>query len=97
VDWGYLEQVMINTRFPTLWRKWILECVTKASSSVLVNGSPTDEVKFEMRPRQGDPLSLFLFLLAAERLSVLMNAIVNVGLYSGFGIGHHGTISIAHL
>jgi len=35
--------------------------------------------------------------LAAEGLIVLMIATVDVGLYTGFGIGSQGTISISHL
>lgn len=97
LDWGYLEQVMIKMSFPTLWRKWVLECITMTSASVLVNGSPTDEFKFERGLSQGDPLSPFLFLLAVEGLNVLMNATVDAGLYIGFGIGIQGTISISHL
>ncbi|MCI91574.1 receptor-like kinase, partial [Trifolium medium] len=38
VDWGYLDDVMGRMSFPTMWRKWIKECVCTATSSVLVNG-----------------------------------------------------------
>ncbi|MCI66002.1 RNA-directed DNA polymerase (Reverse transcriptase), partial [Trifolium medium] len=65
VDWGYLDEVMGRMSFPTLWRKWIKECVCMATASVLVNGSPTEELPLERGLRQGDPLSSFLFLLAA--------------------------------
>jgi len=39
VDWGYLDAVMERMSFPVLWRKWIKECVSTATTSVLVNGS----------------------------------------------------------
>jgi len=83
--------------FPTLWRKWIMECISTASASVLVNGSPTDEFKFERRLRQGDPLSPFLFLIAAEGLNVMMKALVEVGLFSGNKVGANNQVSITHL
>jgi hypothetical protein len=30
VDLNYLDSVMANMNFPTLWRKWISECVGTA-------------------------------------------------------------------
>jgi len=41
VNWGYLDAVMSKMVFPILWRKLIKECVTTATASMLVNGSPT--------------------------------------------------------
>jgi hypothetical protein len=43
IDWGYLDAVMGRMSFPVLWRKWIKECVCTTSTSVLVNGCPTEE------------------------------------------------------
>jgi hypothetical protein len=34
VDWKYLDEVMGKMSFPTLWRKWMRECVTTTSTSV---------------------------------------------------------------
>jgi len=41
VDLKYLDSVMSHMNFPTLWWKWIFECVGTTTASVLVNGSPT--------------------------------------------------------
>ncbi|CAJ2637778.1 unnamed protein product [Trifolium pratense] len=97
VDWGYLDDVMGRMSFPTLWRKWIRECVCTATASVLVNGSPTDEFPLRRGLRQGDPLSPFLFLLAAEGLNVLMEAMVARNLFTGYSIGGQGSIRVSHL
>jgi len=59
IDWNYLEEVMVKMSFPTLWRKWIKECVGTATTSVLVNGSPTYELSLGRGLMQGDPLSPF--------------------------------------
>jgi hypothetical protein len=97
VDWGYLDDVMRLMAFPTLWQKWIKECVGSASASVLVNGSPTEEFSLERGLRQGDPLSPFLFLLAVEGLNVMMRAMVQSNLFTGYSIGTGIPTVVSHL
>jgi hypothetical protein len=97
VDWSYLDAVMGKMEFPTLWRKWIKECVCTATASVLVNGSPTDEFPLERGLRQGDPLSPFLFLLAAEGLNVMMRELVEGNRYTGYSVGGQNAITVSHL
>jgi hypothetical protein len=97
VDWDYLDDVMGKMAFPALWRKWIRECVRTATASVLVNGSPTDEFPMERGLRQGDPLSPFLFLLAAEGLNVLMEAVVGQNLFTGYRVGQQDLVEVSHL
>jgi len=97
IDWGYLQEVMLKMGFPTLWRKWIKECVGSATASVLVNGSPTDEFPLGRGLRQGDPLSPFLFLLAAEGFNVLMKALSENNLFSGYTVGSSDPVTVSHL
>jgi len=87
VDWNYLETVLIKMNFHTLWRKWIMECVSTSNASVLVNGCPTNEFSFQWGLRQSDPLSPFLFLIAAEGLNVMMQATIEAGLFNGYKVG----------
>jgi len=52
--------------FPNSFLK-IVECLyTNATSKILINGHLTKPIKMEKGIRQGDPSSLFLFLLAAN-------------------------------
>jgi len=83
--------------FPVLWQNWIKECVFTATTSVLVNGSPTDEFHLERGLRQGDLLSPFLFLLAAEGLNVMMSEMVNVHMFEGYIVGAHNPLVVSHL
>jgi len=97
VDLNYLDSVMANMNFPTLWRKWISECVGAAVASVLVNGSPTEEFPIERGLRQGDPLSPFLFLLVAECFNILMKTMVEADMYTGYSVGGMGEVHLTHL
>jgi hypothetical protein len=97
IDWGYLYNVMHKMGFPVLWRKWIKECIGTASASVLVNGSPTAEFPLQRGLRQGDPLSPFLFLLAAEGFNVLMKSLSDNMLFHGYKVGYVDPTIVSHL
>jgi len=97
VGWGYLDAVMRKMSFPVLWRKWMKECVTTTTALVLVNGSPTNEFPLQRGLRQGDPLSPFLFLLAAEGLNVVMKSMVENNLFTGYGVGPANSVVVSHL
>ncbi|GJQ98501.1 hypothetical protein Tco_0009640 [Tanacetum coccineum] len=58
-----------------------------SSVSVLVNGSLSEEFGLEMDIRQGDPLSPFLFILAAEDLNVIVTEAVENGIFRGVVVG----------
>ena len=97
VDWGYLDEIMGKMAFPTLRRKWMRECISTATASVLVNGSLTDEFQMKRGLQQGDPLSPFLFLLVAEGVNVLMTSAVNLNLFTGYSIGTRNPTVLSHL
>ncbi|XP_057758906.1 uncharacterized protein LOC130979473 [Arachis stenosperma] len=64
------------------WRNWVKECVTTASMSVLINGSPSKPFKMESGLRQRDPLSPFLFVLVID----VLHRMVGEALMSGLSI-----------
>ncbi|GJU78052.1 RNA-directed DNA polymerase, eukaryota [Tanacetum coccineum] len=94
ISWDFLLQVMHFMGFSESWIKWILGCLHSASSSILINGSPTREFNIHRGLRQGDPLSPFLFIIAMEGLHVAMEDAVTAGLYKGFKIN---TLNLSHL
>ncbi|GKA55341.1 proteasome subunit beta type-5 [Tanacetum coccineum] len=94
ISWDFLLQVMRFMGFSEIWIKWISGCLHSASSSILINGSPTREFNIHRGLRQGDPLSPFLFIIAMERLHVAMEDAMAPGLYKGLKIN---TLNLSHL
>jgi hypothetical protein len=58
--------------------------------SILVNGSPTEEICIKRGLKQGDPLAPLLFLLVAEGLGGLMRKAVERGRFQPFKVGRGG-------
>ncbi|GKB28200.1 putative RNA-directed DNA polymerase [Tanacetum coccineum] len=90
VNWNFLLDVMRQMGFGSKWRKWIASCLSSASISVLINGSPSNEFKMERGLRQGDPLSPFLFLLVVEGLQVIILEACNKGIFKGVSLAESG-------
>ncbi|XP_071708247.1 uncharacterized protein [Rutidosis leptorrhynchoides] len=80
LNWDYLLEVMKCMGFGTKWCKWISSCLKSATISILINGSPTSEFNLKRGVRQGDPLSPFLFIIAAEGLNILTKVAVDRGI-----------------
>jgi hypothetical protein len=87
VQWDYLEQVMRHMGFGEKWINLIKICISTAKLSVLINGSPSKEFLMGRGIRQGDPLSLFLFLIVVEGLSVLFQRATTNDLFKGITFG----------
>ncbi|XP_071728773.1 uncharacterized protein [Rutidosis leptorrhynchoides] len=96
LNWEFLDNMLRLMGFGSNWRGWIASCLKTAFISILVNGSPTREFKIGRGVRQGDPLSPFLFIIAAEGLSWLIKSAVSNNLYCGVEIGKD-KILISHL
>lgn len=96
VNWDYFINMKTKMNFPAKWIQWIQECISISRTKVLVNGNPTGEFALERRLRQRDPLSPFLFLLAAEGLNLMTKRAVERGLLKATEIGRN-RIQISHI
>ncbi|CAJ2628008.1 unnamed protein product [Trifolium pratense] len=86
VNWSFLEYMMRRMGFADGWIQWMRACIFNSSMSVLVNGSPTKDFVVGKGLRQGDPLSPFLFLIAAEGLTGMMQKAVGIGVFHGYKV-----------
>ncbi|KAL4584334.1 hypothetical protein LXL04_008933 [Taraxacum kok-saghyz] len=94
--WEYLEEIMTEMGFGVRWRKWMRVSLSSGFSSILINGSPTDEFKLERGLRQGDPLSPFLFTLIMEGLSLAIKNSETLFGFKGINIGKNN-VYLSHL
>ncbi|CAL5355404.1 unnamed protein product [Camellia sinensis] len=95
-NWEFLFDLFVKFGFGTKWLGWMKSCLTTASISILVNGSPTDEFRPERGLRQGDPLSPVLFNIVAEGLNLLLTKAMDLGLIKGAVVGPTG-LRFTHL
>ena len=57
----------------------MMMCVSMVSYSVLINGEPKGKIVPSKGLRQGDPISLYLFLLCAEGLLAMLKKEESMG------------------
>lgn len=69
VKWNFLIKMMEEMRFGNKLTNWIKECIISVSYNNLINGSPINKISQTRGIRQGDPISLLLFLICMEGLS----------------------------
>lgn len=74
----------------------IMDCVSKASSTILVNGTKTDTFLHSRSLRQGDPMSPYLFNICLKALTQLIHKENEGGNWTLFWVGKR-KVSISYL
>lgn len=74
IHWGFLERILPAVGFDLNLTKLIMLCVTSTKLSLLWNGEMLEPCVPQIVLRQGDPLSLYLFVLCTEVLGQLIGA-----------------------
>ena len=64
-SWKYLQAILDSFGLDQHWVNWILNLISSAFFSILVNGVPSQPFSPSRGIREGDPLSPFLFVLMA--------------------------------
>ena len=96
VKWSFVDNVLEAMGFGSKWRRWISGCVSSASMSVTINGSPIPPFKIHRDLRQGDLLSPFLSVLVTKVFNQMLSKAKGMRLIEGLRIGKDA-IDISHL
>ena len=99
ITWNFILKVLKKMSFGDTWVSWIEWCISTATFSVLVNGSPAGFFGSSRGLRQGDPLLPYLFVLGMEALSLMIDKAAEGGFISGYMFkGRDNTVKqITHL
>ncbi|GLT53433.1 hypothetical protein SLA2020_267030 [Shorea laevis] len=96
VEWPFLEGVMRKMGFDERWIRWILNCISSISYSVLINGESFGSILPTRGIRQGDPISPYLFIICAEALSAMLQEAERSRVVTGVPIAK-GRVRLNHL
>jgi len=86
LEWSYLRAIMIKLGFMQQWVDIIMGMISSVSFSVSFNGEKLEAFTPSCGIRQGDPISPYLFLIAAEGLSCLLKHSSQSSLLSGIKV-----------
>lgn len=96
MEWNFIEEVLRSMNFLATMIEFIMRCISSMTYSVLINGKQGLPFTPQRGLRQGDPLSLYIFILCAEVFSCLLEKAEELKLTDGIRIART-TPSISHI
>lgn len=96
LEQGFIKHILSFFNFPTDWIELIMSCISISSLLVLINEERLNYFLSSRGIRQGDPLSLYIFILCMEYLASLILYVVNAHSWPGIRISRDGP-TFSHL
>lgn len=95
-EWSFIKDMLIRANLPNDIIDVIMSCVSSVSTSILFNGEALDPILPSRGIRQGDPLSLYLFILCMDYLGQLIEEKCSVNLWQLVKASQSG-LAFSHL
>ena len=96
VKWSFLERVMLRMGFSDNWERYIMSFVTSVSFSFKINGKVCGNILPLRGLRQGDPISIYLFIICHDAFSRLISCSIKRRTIHGIQICR-GALILSHL
>jgi hypothetical protein len=94
VKWSFLLQVLEMKGFPNIWNDMVMKVVKGGRVAIKVNDKNGPYFSTYQGLRQGDPLSLILFDLIADVLTIMIKHAIEQGLITGLASKNLEGVSI---
>lgn len=86
LEWRFIRNILEKFGFTKRWCSRVMGLTELVSYSFLQNGEVFGEVVPQRRVRQGDPMSPYIYISCAKRLSSIIRRNEEVGLVHGCAI-----------
>lgn len=87
LSWSYLISILKKMGFGDRWIRWIKFSISTVKYPLIVNRGPVGFLCPQRGIRQGGPLSPFLFIIAMEVLSKMIEKARHEQWTQGFSVG----------
>ena len=77
--WSFIKEVLKEANFTNNLVKFIMECISTTSFNIIWNGGKIEDFKLSRGIKQGDLMSPYIFVLCMEKLSHLIEDVVQNG------------------